>query len=151
MVKNPPALGRRHKGCGFNPWVGKIPWSKAWQPTPLFLPGESHGQRSLGGYSPWGGISFRISPSNEYSGLISFRIDWFDLLAVQWTLKSLLQHRSSKASIFQSPPGSSVHGISQARIMEWVAMPSSRGLLHPWDFPGVSTGVGCHCCCCYCC
>ena len=44
-------------------------------------------------------FSFSISPSNEYSGLISFRIDWFDLLAVQGTLKSLLQHHSSKASI----------------------------------------------------
>ena len=43
-------------------------------------------------------FSFSISLSNEYSGLISFRIDWFDLLAVQWTLKSLLQHFSSKAS-----------------------------------------------------
>ena len=46
-------------------------------------------------------FSFSISPSNEYSGLISFRIDWFDLLAVQGTLKSLLQHHSSKASILQ--------------------------------------------------
>ena len=45
--------------------------------------------------------SFSISPSNEYSGLISFRIDWFGLLAVQGTLKSLLQHHSSKASILQ--------------------------------------------------
>ena len=45
--------------------------------------------------------SFSISPSNEYSGLISFRIDWFDLLAVQETLKSLLKHHSSKASILQ--------------------------------------------------
>ena len=44
-------------------------------------------------------FSFSISPSNEYSGLTSFRIDWFDLLAVQGTLKSLLQHHSSKASI----------------------------------------------------
>ena len=44
---------------------------------------------------------FSISPSNEYSGLISFRIDWFDLLAVQRTLKSLLQHHSSKASILR--------------------------------------------------
>ena len=43
--------------------------------------------------------NFNISPSNEHSGLISFRIDWFDFLAVQGTLKSLLQHRSSKASI----------------------------------------------------
>ena len=46
-------------------------------------------------------FSFSISPSNEYSGLISFRIDQFDLLAVQGTLKSLLQHHSSKASILQ--------------------------------------------------
>ena len=46
-------------------------------------------------------FSFSISPFNEYSGLISFRIDWFDLLAVQRTLKSLLQHHSSKASILQ--------------------------------------------------
>ena len=45
------------------------------------------------------GLSFSISPSNEYSELISFRTDWFDLLAVQGTLKSLLQHHSSKASI----------------------------------------------------
>ena len=44
-------------------------------------------------------FSFNISPSNEYPGLISYRIDWFDLLAVQGTLKSLLQHHSSKASI----------------------------------------------------
>ena len=46
-------------------------------------------------------FSFRISPSNEYSGLISFRMDWLDLLAVQGTLKSLLQHHSSKASMLQ--------------------------------------------------
>ena len=46
-------------------------------------------------------FSFSISPSNEYSGLISFRMDWFDLLAVQGTLRSLLQHHSSKASILQ--------------------------------------------------
>ena len=46
-------------------------------------------------------FNFSMSPSNEYSGLISFRIDWFDLLAVQGTLKSLLQNHSSKASILQ--------------------------------------------------
>ena len=46
-------------------------------------------------------FSFSISPSNGYSGLMSFRIDWFDLLAVQGTLKSLLQHHSSKASVLQ--------------------------------------------------
>ena len=46
-------------------------------------------------------FNFSISPSNEYSGLISFRMDWFYLLAVQGTLKSLLQHHSSKASVLQ--------------------------------------------------
>ena len=46
-------------------------------------------------------FGFSISPSNEYSGLISFRMDWLDLLAVQGTLKSFFQHHSSKASIFQ--------------------------------------------------
>ena len=60
-------------------------------------------------------FSFSISPSNEYSGLISFRIGWFDLLAVQGTLKSLIQHHSSKASILQalsllfSPTATSIH------------------------------------------
>ena len=45
---------RRHRRCRFNPWVRKIPWSRAWQPTLVFLPGKFHGQRSLAGYSPWG-------------------------------------------------------------------------------------------------
>ena len=39
---------------GFEPWARKIPWRRAWQPTPVFLPGESHGQRALVGCSPWG-------------------------------------------------------------------------------------------------
>ena len=45
---------RRHKRCGFDPWVRKIPWRRKWQPTTVFLPGESYGQRSLAGYSPGG-------------------------------------------------------------------------------------------------
>ena len=101
-------------------------------------------------------FSFSVSSSNEYSGLISFRMDWLDLLPVQVTLKSLLQHYSSKASILWcsafiiycrvgesevaqlcptpsdpmdcSLPGSSVHEIFQARVLEWVATAfSSKG------------------------
>ena len=52
--KEPACQCRKHKRHRFDPWVGKIPWRRAWQPTPVFLPGESHGQRSLAGYSPWG-------------------------------------------------------------------------------------------------
>ena len=50
MVKNLPAVWDTH----VDPWVGKIPWRRAWLPTPVFLPAEFHGQRSLAGYSPWG-------------------------------------------------------------------------------------------------
>ena len=52
--KEPPCQCRRLKRCGFDPWVRKMPWSRKWQPTPVFLPGIFHGQRSLGIYSPWG-------------------------------------------------------------------------------------------------
>ena len=45
---------RRSRRCCFGPWVGKMPWKRKWQPAPVFLPGESHGQRSLAGCSPWG-------------------------------------------------------------------------------------------------
>ena len=45
---------RRCRKCGLNPWVGKIPWRRQWQSTPVFLPGKSHGQKSLESYSLWG-------------------------------------------------------------------------------------------------
>ena len=50
----PACQCRRCRRRGFDPWTGKIPWRRAWQPTPVFLPGESHGQRSPAGYSPEG-------------------------------------------------------------------------------------------------
>ena len=55
VVKEPACQGRRLKRRNrFDPCIGKIPWRKAWQPTPVFLPGESYGQRSLAGHNPWG-------------------------------------------------------------------------------------------------
>ena len=50
MVKHLPTIQETQ----FNPWVGQISWRRKWQPTPVFLPGKSHGWRSLVGYSPWG-------------------------------------------------------------------------------------------------
>ena len=73
----------------FSSRLQSFPASGSFQMSQLF----ASGGQTIGSFS------FSISPSNEYSGLISFRMDWFDLLAVQGTLKSLLQHHSSKASI----------------------------------------------------
>ena len=53
MVKKLPAM-QEPQEHGFNPWVEKIPWKRAWQPTPVFFPAESHGHRSLADYSLWG-------------------------------------------------------------------------------------------------
>ena len=52
--KEPTCQCRKGKKLGFDPWVRKIPWKRKQQPTPVFLPGESHGQRSLAGYGPQG-------------------------------------------------------------------------------------------------
>ena len=54
MVKNLPANAGDIRDMGSIPGSGRFPWWRAWQPTPELLPGESHGQRSLAGYSPWG-------------------------------------------------------------------------------------------------
>ena len=54
VVKNQPANAGDVRNVGLIPGLETIPWRRAWQPTPVFLPGESHGQRSLVGYSPWG-------------------------------------------------------------------------------------------------
>ena len=67
-----------------------------------------------------GVFSFSISPSNEYSGLISFRMDWLDVLAVQGTLESLLQHHSSKASILYSPTLTSIHDYWKNHSLDYM-------------------------------
>ena len=90
--------------CPLNRWChptissSVIPFSSRLQSFPA--PGSFPVSQffASGGQKDWS-FSFSISPSNEYSGLISFRIDWFDLLEVQGTLQSILQHHSSKASI----------------------------------------------------
>ena len=59
-VKNLLILQER-RGCGFHPWMGKIPWRRKSQPTPVPLPGKIYGQRSLVGYSPWGCIDLDMT------------------------------------------------------------------------------------------
>ena len=83
----------------------------------------------LGCQSNWS-FSFSISPSNEYSGMISFRIDWLDLLAFQGTLKSLLQHHSSKASILWQSAFFIVH-LSHPHMSTWKTIVFTR-----WNLVG---------------
>ena len=63
-----PNIGLPWWFSGFNPWVEKIPWRRAWQPTPVFLPGESHGQSSLAGYSPWDHKESDTTVTNHSTG-----------------------------------------------------------------------------------
>ena len=69
MVKNPPAKAG-DLTCGFDPWAEKIPWRRAWQHTPVFLPGESHVQRSPVGYSPWGHKELNMTEATKHTPVL---------------------------------------------------------------------------------
>ena len=105
---------RRHR---FSHWFRKIPWRRRQQPTPAFLPGKSHGQRSLGGYSPCGHKKNQTWVSDTTGTVCVY-------------MRLCAQSLQSCPTLYNprdcSPPGSSVHGVLQARILEWVARPSSR-------------------------
>ena len=72
--KEPACQCRKPKRCGFDHWVREIPWRRVWQPTPVFLPGKPHGQRSLGSYSPW---DCKESNTTEHSHTMT---DWTEHL-----------------------------------------------------------------------
>ena len=117
ITSNTPCLQCRRPG--FNLWVGKSSWRRKWQPTPVFLPGKSHGQRSLMSYSSWGR---KESDTTEW---LHFQ---FQCMFVQ-SIPTLYYPMD------YSPPSSSVHGMFQARIQEWVAISFSRGSFWPKDQP----------------
>ena len=107
-----PTPGAYSNSCPSSWWChptissSVISFSSCLQPFPASESFPMSGQNSFSNEFPikwpkYSSFSFSISPSNEYSGLISFRMDWLDPLAVQETFKSLLQHHSSKASILQ--------------------------------------------------
>ena len=72
--KEPACHCRRRKRLEFDPWVRKMPQRRAWQPTPVFLPGESHGERSLEGYSPWGHKESDVTEATNTSLLTNYTI-----------------------------------------------------------------------------
>ena len=102
---------------------------------PALNPSQHQGLLKWVNHSHWWpkywSFRFNISPANEYPGLISFRIDWLDLLAVQGTLKSLLQHHSSKASILQCSAFFVVQ-LSHPYMTTGKTIALTRGLLTKW-------------------
>ena len=118
---------RRCKRHGFHPWVWKIPWRRVWQPTPVFLSGEFHGQRSLAGYSLW---RHKESDMTEHP--------WMVLHSVLVAQSCLTLCDSMDCRL----PCSSVHGILHVRILEWVAISFSRGSTQPRDQTQVSHIAG---------
>ena len=127
---------------GFDPWIQKIPWRRGWLPTPVFLPGELHGQRSLVGYIPWGckelDTTERLTHTQTYLVLFpttSRQTDtppsaprrlWLQILL------GIVIPRQVSISCLVIPDSLWPHGLQPAR------------LLCPWNSPGKNTGVGSH-------
>ena len=130
MVKKFTRQCRRH---GFDPCDGKIPWRKKWQPTPVFLPGKSHGQRNLVSYSPWGCGRVGQDLGTKQQQLLHGHAQQLmnDVKGEKVKVSVAPSCPFLCESMDCSPPGFSVHGILQARILEWVAIPFFRGSSQP--------------------
>ena len=87
-----PAYQRRRRG--FEPWVGKMPRRRAWPPTPVLLPGESHGQRSLAGYSPWGRRESDTTEQLNCNKLFPLRLTDPSLVCPPHAMISIPHHRT---------------------------------------------------------
>ena len=101
----------QYRRCRFDPWVKKISWRRQWKPTPIFLPGKFHGQRSLVGYSPRGCKRVGQNLATEQQQQQSVLQSWLTLCG----------------SVDCSSSGSSVNGIFCARILVWAAFSYSKG------------------------
>ena len=135
---------RSRRRLEFHPWVGKIPWRRSWQPSPVFFPGESHEQRSLAGYSLLLLLLSRFSRvrlcATPQTAAYQAPRPWdFPSKNTGVSCHFLLQCMKvkSESEVAQScptlsdpmncsPPGSSVRGIFQAKVLEWGAIPFSR-------------------------
>ena len=127
--KEPACQCRRHKRCGFNPRVRKIPWRRTWQSTPIFLPGESHRQRSLTGYSPSGCKESDTANNYHYTILQQLKYVWSRLRTTIW-----VQDKSSVMS-WQFVKRDQVP-LVRVRAHTWTHIPSYH--LHWYDSPVLS-------------
>ena len=127
-VKEPACQHRRHKRCGFNTWVGNIPWRRTWKPTPVFLPGEFHEQRSLGaGYSR--GVTknqTQLKQLSMHTQMLRGLGRFSDLLHVAWCDKvwGLVLGRGSVGTFVSQ-------GRARGGLLSLFPHYSSRGVLIP--------------------
>ena len=150
--KEPACQSRRHKKYGFDPWVRKIPWRRAWQPIPIFLPGESHGQKSLGA------TVHRATKSQTWLKQLSMHSH---LVLIFWTLLSIRSNEhDNKGSwvssmhwglSFDLKVGGNIGWPMCSLICIYIYMKVAQscldslwphGLYSPWNSPGQNTGVG---------
>ena len=118
-----------------DPWVGKIPWRRKWQPTPAILPGEFHGQRSLAGYSPWGckelGMTEKLSLTLAFWIIINSEQCLIISKVCVPSFPKCLAAQSCPAlcgPLNCSLPSFSVHRTSQTRMLEWVVILLLQGI-----------------------
>ena len=119
VVKNLPANAGDTRERGFDPRVGKVPWRRKWQPTPVFLPGKFHGQKSLVGYSPWG---HKESDTAEHA----CRLDTYTYACICY---STLKNKAvlSLATIWMNTEGIILREISQ------IKMDKLLGVTYMWN------------------
>ena len=105
----------------FNPWVGKIPWRRKWQPTPVFLPGESHGQRTLAGYSPRG---HKVSDMTEWLSMHAcINIDTTNLGKMLYSIVEIETTGNSSSETWKiSVLGPGVERDFLVFVMKWFSM-----------------------------
>ena len=118
---------RRHE---LDSWVGKIPWRRKWQPTPIFLPGEFHAQRSLAGYNPWGRQS-RTWLSNWAHRHAKYMLEKGKHLSLVRLHVCMLSRLTLCNPMDCSLLGSSVHGIFQAGLL---CLLHIRQILYHWAY-----------------
>ena len=127
---------------GFDPWVGKIPWKRKWSPTPVFLPRKFNGQRSLAGYSPWGGKrighNLATKPPNHYEDFGLLLWVWCKpfcsrLLSRRMMYYILIFHKVPLAAVSNCNCGSWERANTTKPVRRWCNYPGKR---EPWCGPG---------------
>ena len=110
----------------FNPWVGKTPWRRAWQPTPVFLPGEFHGQRSLAGYSPQGRTESDTTEAIQHTCMLqqTSRMAWMSqFLFNARDPKNKAGHHlwdGQRCNVWQQQPGARIWATQMSMHCWWV-------------------------------